>query len=294
MVRKLFRNFDTKPKALFLAMFTMWVAVFAVSFITMPKDAHALRVTLKRIVFEGPKRTETLTIMNNKATEQTYRLGWKRFRMTEDAALRKVDEGVPADDLKEAKDMIRYAPRRVTIPPGGSQQVRLMLRRPKDLADGEYRSHLWIVPEASTRAFTPDGERPDDSAAIKLEMLTGLSLPVFVRVGKLEAGGKISEVKFGTSEGDTTVEFYVERTGNRSLYGDFDLTCVGGDGRVLTISRGVAVYEEVARRKISLEFPAPEGGAAACPNVRIRYRSDEDDSFFKGETIAEATVPFSG
>ena len=55
--------------------------------------------------------------------------------------------------------MIRYAPRRVTVPPGGSQQIRILLRRPRDLEPGEYRSHLWIVTEQAAKEFVPEAER---------------------------------------------------------------------------------------------------------------------------------------
>ena len=274
----------------------LWVALFAFTVFVAPDNALAVRVTLKRIVFEGPKRTETLTIMNQDSKAVTYRIGWRRFRMTEDSALKAVPDDAEAPDLKEAKDMIRYAPRRVTIPPGGSQQIRLMLRRPRDLPDGEYRSHIWIVPEADVAEFNPNPEPvPDGKSAVQLAMLTGISLPVFVRNGKLTATGKLADPVI-TRDGDKLkLEMVIEREGDRSLYGDMDFVCNGGGAeKVLTQIRGIAVYTEVSKRKVHFDLPYPEGGAAACPNIKVLYRSDKEDTYFNGETISEINVPFKG
>ena len=145
-----------KPRALVggLGLVYGFLLASAVMMAAAP-DAHALRVTMKRVLFEGSKRADILILINNTGEEMSYRLGWRRMRMTEGQSVVPLADDDPGADLKPADDMIVYAPRRVVLPPGGSQQVRLMLRKPKGLADGEYRSHFWIEPEEESVKFDP-------------------------------------------------------------------------------------------------------------------------------------------
>lgn len=255
----------------------------------LPHAAQALRVTMKRVIFEGPVRTELLTIVNNTAEEQAYRLGWRTMRMTEDSTLGYVKEGDSLEGLKPAEDMIRYSPRRVVLPPGSSQQVRLMLRRPKDLPDGEYRSHFWIQPEAAAQKFAPaKNEAAKDKPVIQIKMLTGMTVPVFVRSGNLTASASITDAKAAPGKGGMDVSFTLNREGNRSIYGDFTFTCNGKQAKEV---KGIAVYTEITKRAMKFTVPYPEGGGAgSCSQVGIKYTSDKEDMLFKGKVLAEATA----
>jgi P pilus assembly chaperone PapD len=265
------------------------LALGFVSLLILPHSAEALRVTMKRVIFEGPVRTELLTIVNNTAEEQAYRLGWRMMRMTEDSTLEYVKEGDSMEGLKPADEMIRYSPRRVVLPPGSSQQVRLMLRRPKDLPEGEYRSHFWIQPEAPAQKFTPEKQAEADSKpVIQIKMLTGMTVPVFVRNGNLTASASITDAKAVPGKEGMDVSFTLNREGNRSLYGDFAFTC---NGKLAKEVQGIAVYTEVTKRHMKYTVPYPEGGGAgSCSQLGIKYTSDKEDLLFKGKALAEASV----
>lgn len=257
-------------------------------------DAEALKVTLKRAVFEGPRRTEVLTIINNSAEEQAYRLGWRMMRMTENQSMVAVDDPAQATDLKPVDEMIRYAPRRIVIPPGGTQQVRLLLRKPKDLAEGEYRSHFWIQPEAESVKFEPPSEEMVEAAktkpVVQIKMLTGITIPVIVRHGKLTVKSTMTDARV-SRDGDgkhMNVGFTLNREGNRSVYGDLKFFC---NGNVLAKQvKGIAVYTEISKRFMNFSIPYPEGGAASCSQMKIEFIADEDDLDLKGVTLATAEV----
>jgi len=262
-----------------------------VGILNVSNDAQALRVTMKRIIFEGSKRTETITIINNKPDAVTYRMGWRHYKMTEDKSLVSVSEKNMDDNMKTVSRMVRFAPRRVTVPGGGSQQIRLMLRRPRDLVEGEYRSHFWITPEAQVQKFSAGDAPSKGESAVQLSLLTGISLPVFVRHGNLTASGNITDAKLSPSDPKMSLTLTLNREGNRSLYGDFDFTCLfEGKETVVHQVRGIAVYHEVTKRFIKFSLPYPEAGASACPQLRVEYRADRTDSLFKGQTIAETVV----
>lgn len=254
-------------------------------------DAFALRVTMKRVIFEGPKRTELLTIVNNTGEEQSFRLGWRNMRMTEDHSLVFVKEGESLEGLHPAEEMVRFSPRRVVLAPGASQQIRLMLRRPKDLAEGEYRSHFWIQPEAPATKFTPDqAQKPPKGSSVQIKMLTGMTVPVFVRNGNLAASVAISDVSTAPDpKGGTNVKMTIRRDGNRSVYGDLKFFCANGGGKPQHEVKGIAVYTDVTARHLDFTVPNPEGASCAGP-IRIQYTSEEDDSQFKGAVMAEAST----
>lgn len=256
--------------------------------IALSQPSYAVRVSLKRVVFDGSKRSEILTIINNSAEDRTYRLGWRKFRMGTDAALKAIGENESANDILWADDMIRYAPRRVTIPAGGSQQVRLLFRRPAELQEAEYRSHLWIVSEAKPSSFDAD---PGNKQSVKLAVQPAISLPVFVRNGDLKAEVNITDAKLTRTDKGLNTTFTLNRTGTRSVYGDVEFVCTDqGQNTILHQVRGIAVYMEVQTRNMKFPIPMKTETAASCSNINIIYRSTPEDRDFKGDVMAQASA----
>ena len=275
------------------AVLCLFLLAGAIGMVALPQYAYALRVTMKRVIFEGPRRTELLTIVNNTAEEQVFRLGWRNMRMSEDHSLEFVKEGDSLEGLKPAEDMVRFSPRRVVLPPGASQQIRLMLRRPKDLPEGEYRSHFWIQPEAEAVKFKPNPEKKNEKGpTVQIKMLTGMTVPVFVRNGNLTANVTFSNATITPEGNGIKVKLTVNREGQRSVYGDMKLYCVGSGGEVLQReSNGIAIYTEVGKRNMEFDVPFPEaGGADACRQIRVKYVAVDDDSQYKGAVMAETTI----
>lgn len=280
-------NSPCKRLGLFAVFAFLLVAVVGTTY----NPAYAVRVSLKRIVFDNSKRSEILTLINNTAEPKTYRLGWRKYKMTPEASLKIIEEGEDDSGVLWADDMIRYAPRRVTIPPGGSQQIRLLLRRPKDIQNAEYRSHLWIVSESKPDAFEADPA--NQSQAIRLAVQPAISLPIFVRHGELKAAASISNAKLTRTAEGINVAFNLNREGNRSIYGDFDFTCnAGGEELVLKQVRGIAVYTEVATRALDYDIPLAENRASNCSAIKITYRADPNDPDAVAQNIAEATATY--
>lgn len=252
--------------------------------------ANALRITLKRVVFEGSKRAEVLTLINNSSEEKTYRIGWRHFEMTPDKSLVAVEDDQLPPGIKPVTDMIRFAPRRFTIPPNSSQQVRLMLRMPAGLEDGEYRSHLWIRPEADTEELKLRREMEKQGRqGVSLRMLAGVTMPVIVRKGALNASVEVGGLRASKTTGFIDVAFRLTRQGNRSVYGDIEYVCNGG-AYVLKSTRGIAIYPEVDYRDFSLRI-ARQPDQPSCNSLTVKFA---ETSGFAGEEVrvlAEATTP---
>lgn len=265
---------------------------FVMGFFTLfvGQRADALGITVKRVVFDGPKRAEVITIINKSNKAETYRLGWKHMTMTENDGIKAVPkESLPAG-VGPAEDMVRFSPRRFVLQPGDSQQVRMMLRRPSGLADGEYRSHLWVRPEADVDEFKARLEKKKKTGTF-IKMLAGVSMPVIVRKGALNMSVDIAGLSAQRqANGNFKVDFSLVRTGQKSAYGDLDLICNKGRGEyLLKFTRGISVYSELARRNVSMVIP-PKQGQVVCSSVTVRYT--ETDGFVGDPValLAEATA----
>jgi P pilus assembly chaperone PapD len=259
----------------------------ALAFVVRPSAASAqtgadLNITPKRIVAESAGRTATVYIFNRGSAPATYAIGLVDRAMTPDGQIRPVDD-VARDPggaavvaaMKSAAPLIVYTPRRVTLPPGESQTVRLRIVRPGDLAPGEYRTHLTVTqlpPEnaglTAEQAVAPLGE---GQLAVRVVSLFSLSIPVIVRNGPPDVRAGIDHValQVGDEAGSpasarrqAALSLDLVRLGGSSLYGDVEVRAMTGakGGQVIGGMRGVAVYTEVGRRSLVVpltRLPAP-------------------------------------
>ncbi len=275
----------------FMLSLTFLASVIAV-LTMMSASSQALRLSMKRVIFEGKTRSQTILVINNTEEQEAYRIGWRDYRMTEEKTLVSVGKDEDVSDLKRAENLIRFAPRRIELPPGGTQQVRLSARIPKGTEPGEYRSHLYIVPEAKAPEFTAEQvERAKEQPVVKVSALTGFALPVFVRVGKMEIAGSLSNLDLTDTGQGLNLALTINRQGNRSLYGDLDFVCLDGGEYTAKQVLGIAIYPEVEKRHMNFNFPYPEeGGASRCSTMRVDYKAETDDPYYKGRVIASETV----
>lgn len=286
------KNRSLKGQVTMTKKILIFALIFSVCICATQNSAEALRITLKRVVFEGPKRAEVITIINNTDKEKTYRLGWRHFKMTPDKSLVAIPDDELTPDIKPVVDMVRFAPRRFTMPPKSSQQVRMMLRIPANLEDGEYRSHFWVRPEADVeelRAVAQNEQaKSGGKSGVTLQMLAGVTMPVIVRKGALQATASVESLSARESGGFVDVSFSIARAGNRSLYGDIDYICNPGVGEyAIKVTRGIALYTEVDQRNFNFRIEkAPD--QPRCNTLSIVF--SESDGFIgdKKQVLAQA------
>jgi len=231
-----------------------------------------LLVAPTRIVLDGRKGAEV--ILNNIGDEPaTYRVSVEFRRMTEKGDL--VDVTTPSDADKKAEEMIVYAPRKVTLAPHEPQAIRIVARAAQGLPDGEYRVHLLFraIPPATPVVQTP-GEQPK-GVQFKLTPVYGVTIPVIVRLGNLQASAAIANVQLEKKDGAPAIGLDLTRQGTRSTYGEVRVLKAGYKDPIAVI-KGVAVYTEVGKRHVSLLIP-DSAKAAANGQVTIEYRETFDD-----------------
>lgn len=235
-------------------------------FASVPAGAGVgdLLVAPTRIVLNGSRGTE-IVLSNIGDETATYRISVELRRMKGDGSL----EDVPTANEREttARNMILYAPRRVTIAPNEPQTIRIAARAPKGLPDGEYRAHLLFRAVPAPRPVT--APREVKGIAFELIPIYGVTIPVVIRMGNLQAKVGIANVELTKQEGKPAVALDLTRAGDRSVFGDVRVFKPGVKDPI-AIQRGVAVYTEIGTRHVVIPV-SPDFTASAAGPVTVDF-----------------------
>ncbi|RZJ10616.1 MAG: molecular chaperone [Rubrivivax sp.] len=247
-----------------------------------------------RIVFDKQQRAAQVELMNQGKTPETYRINLVNRRMGPNGEFIAIEQPGPGEQFADL--MLRYSPRQVTIPPGGSQVVRILLRKPDELATGEYRSHLQFdrVPEATGATSVEDmARRGNPDVGVVIQALVGASIPVIVRQGDTQAQVELANlaVQPPSAAAPGVLSFQMKREGNRSVYGDLVATFTTAAGVTFEVARagGVAVYVPNAARRVQMPLQLPAGGALPAGILKLALRDRPEAG---GKLLAEASLAF--
>lgn len=268
--------------------FVLGSAALLAASVASPAMAQGdLLVAPTRVVINNAGTAEVV-LSNIGSKPATYRISLELRRMDETGDFNDIEEAAANPTERAALDMVRYAPRRVTLLPGQPQSVRVSIRPPEALPDGEYRVHMSFRAVPSATDGEPEAASPgaDTGVSIRLIPVYGITIPVFFRKGRLEAQAAMSNPHLVRADNGAYVEIDLARSGTRSVYGE--LIGKNARGEVLFNLRGVAVYPEVARRKVQVPVAADQLARLRGP-VRIEYRELPENG---GGLLAETAATF--
>lgn len=273
---------------------TWLLVVLAVMPICQSSQAQGvgdLLVAPTRVELEGRKRLAEVTLVNRGNTEATYRISFQNMHMDENGVYSVIKE--PIANEKFADKVIRYAPRQVRLKAGESQTIRLMLRKPRGLEAGEYRSHLLFraVPSDTSGRSIESVKNKDKSLSVQLTPIFGISIPVIARHGKLDP--VTVDITTANMMLDNTVEpkagekayklnLNFERSGGHSLYGDIKVI---HNGDTVNQLRGISLFSPYPSRKVKLNLVLK--GVSSGDKLKVVYhsRKAEDDIYASKEVI---------
>lgn len=116
-----------------------------------------------KLEFEGRTRTGTFKVLNRDSEIVNYRISF--------APLIAKDKG------ENAKDWVRFSPRRVSLKPGQHQTVRVVVRKPPDLPPGEYTARILIQAIPPVRKT----DESTDKIQVNLDIVYGVSIPIIIK-----------------------------------------------------------------------------------------------------------------
>ncbi|TQV74410.1 fimbrial biogenesis chaperone [Denitrobaculum tricleocarpae] len=262
---------------------TRWLPIVGLVLV-LPGAAMAaggLVISPQLVELDSRQRSKVLTLANRGEETQTYRISVINYRMDPDGSLYPAD--TPSAGEGFATGLFRYAPRQITLEPGRPQTVRILYRRPANLGEGEYRSHLLFQQVPKARPATASRNNAA-GLSIAIEPIFGITVPVIVRHGKLEATGELTDLNTTSVNGGTGISLRIARSGSKSLRGDLVASV---DGENLGRLNNVAVYLSTPYREIVLPLSPEVAKAAAGREVVVEYRPRGDNA---GPPIASGSV----
>ena len=240
-----------------------------------------------RLVFEGGERSGEFVLVNQGGEIERYRITLIDRRMNEQGRVVPVGELCP--DERSARSLLRFSPRQVELRPREPQTIRILVRKPGDLEPGEYRAHLQIQqvpPPPPPRAAPGDGP---PRLGVRIQPIFGVTVPVIVRHGKLQASGRLDGLQLAPGAGDEPplLRAEIHRDGERSLYGSVQAHWLPEHGEAVEVGRmnGVAVYTPNRSRPFSLPLEFPSGVVPNDGRLKLRYVEPESAG---SSLIAEA------
>lgn len=268
-----------------------WLA--ALTLLVLARTALAdLALYPTRIVLEKNQRAAQVELMNSGTEPETYRINLVNRRMGETGEFIAIDTPGPGEQF--ADPLLRYSPRQVTVQPGTSQTVRILLRKPADLAPGEYRSHLQfdrVAEAAGTSSVESVGQAGTKEIGVVIKALVGASIPIIVRHGETQASVTLQNlaVQPATTTEGPALTLQMNRSGNRSVYGDLTVTFTPRDGTPLEVAKagGVAVYVPNALRRARMPLQLPPDARLAGGSLHLTFRERAEAG---SRLLAEATL----
>jgi P pilus assembly chaperone PapD len=257
----------------------------------LPSLARAdLLLVPQRIVFEEQDRAATLSLVNNGAETETYRISWKQLHQLPDGQYTEIQTAGSGEHF--ADDMIRYSPRQITLQPGEQQTVRLMLRKPPDLPTGEYRSHLAFTAEPrQIPAPAAAGNGSGKSVGVQLAFVYGVSIPVIVRQGQLSASATLAMALKPSGSG-YDIGAMIGRSGTESLYGDLVVNYLPPGGKPVQLQEvdGVSVLLPNNQRSTTVGVTLTPDQHRAGGQLQLIYRAPTEAG---GGVLAQTQKPIS-
>lgn len=237
-----------------------------------------LMLTSRRLVIQGSRHADDVTLINDGAQPRSYRIKVSYRDMDERGTL--VERELAKAGERPWQDLIRFSPRQVTLPAGQSQVIRVAVRKPADLPEGEYRYFLTVqmLPSPTAPASPPPAEAPDEIRG-QIQVLYALSIPVIYRNGALHAAPGLSDLAFvPAAEGrPPSLRFRLTRSGNASIYGHLQVTfspSAGGGSEEVGLVKGIAVYAELPHRWMNLDLVSAKGRPFKAGKLHLTFTPD--------------------
>ncbi len=223
---------------------------FLLSFIALVPDAHA-RVDLvpRIVVMQDRDRAAEMTVLNLSNETRDVEIDILDYRQLPPAGNYESLTTLLNPDFNHA-DIVRFSPRTFVLGPLGKQKVRISLRKPADLPEGEYRFH----PRALSYPHNPKKAEAGDRMRVQVGMNVGIAIPVIVRNGDLKVESKLSDFELLSPQqanmNKPALKFIAHREGTASSIGEIHIQWAkeGTDFQEIGILTNFNVFTELTER----------------------------------------------
>jgi len=192
-------------------------ALAVAALVALPLVAAAILVSPHAVFISARTRSAEVTLANTGTDPEEVTLDLRYGFPTTDSAggiYVQLFDSIPAGH-PAATNWVRAFPRRVVVPPGSRQIVRLVAQPPAGLEDGEYWSRL-IVTSRGQRMAVAGG---DSAVSAGVTLVVSTIISVSYRTGDLHTQVNLLDFQAQTA-GDSLVAWVgLERQGNAAWLG---------------------------------------------------------------------------
>jgi hypothetical protein len=113
-------------------------------------------------------------------------------------------------------------------------------------------------------------EAQSDAVTFRLIPIYGITIPIIVRHGRVEAQVALTQPSIIQGEDGPELAMSIERSGESSTYGSLSVVKPGVDEPIV-LAGGIAVYPEIGTRQVRIKL-TPEQAAQLKGRGRVEYR----------------------
>ena len=249
-----------------------------------------LLINPTRVVFNPTDRTTDITLINISQTTNTYRIEWVEKKAKSAGGY---DDLTPATvaNFPIASSMLRYSPRQVTLGPGEKQTIKMAIRRPEGLANGEYRSHLVFKALPPMGPLAPEkAAGAEEASSMKVNIMLTFAIPVVVKQGALNYQVSMDDaaITYNPTSKAGSVTVNMSRSGTNSVIGNIDAywTPTGGKEQVIGKAGDFNFWPEINQTKATLTWVGTDF-AQTDGKLRIVYGGTKD---FRNQVFFDKTI----
>jgi P pilus assembly chaperone PapD len=232
------------------------------------------------VILEGAERSASITLTNRGDQIGTFETSWSVLAMSPEGGLIAAEDDVPWS----IQPYVRYSPRRVRLEPGGSQVIKIALRRDQVAAEGEYWGHFRVLTlnsedlpsesasDGSTEALVSPGPEP----GISITARSAVAIPIIWRNSQQSSAPEIESAAVDPEGHELTIS--VRRLGKLSTRGFVHVLgrTQGGEITVLADPVPLVIYPNLERRSLVIRLYDDIPPEMLASNTEVIYASDLD------------------
>jgi len=262
--------------------YILTLLLLTITFITTAEAR--LDVVPQKVIIQPRERGGEFTILNLFNQSGSFRIELLNYLQDENGVYSTLLS--PLNPDFDPSKVVRFTPRQFSLEAGGRQKVRMSLRKPADLPEGEYRFHIKATRFADNRGIE---EAPPSNAGVSVQLNVGVAIPVIVRHGNVASDAQIENAELVSPEKTTQnrpeLHLDILREGNASAIGKINVFWQPENAkqRQIGLVSNANIFTEINRRSFKVplsEMPIGKG------QILIRY-SDEIE---KGKVIDEKSL----
>lgn len=227
----------------------------------------------KRLVIEPRERSGEIAVVNIVTEPGIYRVTLISNRLKPEGGYEKLE--TPLDPVYNPEEYVRISPRQFTLQPKGIQRIRLSVRRPAELPEGDFRFHVLV-----SRLSNPEDlnqQPPRQGQLLKLTGHVGMSIPVVIRQSAFTGDVAIESAELvsaaETLNGQPALDVNLRRIGNQDIFGTMQVYWepAGGQRERIGLMNNLNVFHETDTRSARIQLEKQPQGPG---KLIIQYHED--------------------